>query len=143
MRNGFFGLLIFILFKLSILKKEPYVTIRKAVAKEYGIDLKTLNKWIELLADQDIYATLIKQRGLTQPQYDYLIELFGSPTESKKKYSKFDIVASVYGIGHNDYRDVRKSIEQWPKKCIVSREIYAQLNFFPPRIGCELKRQMS
>ena len=113
-------------------------------SKQYDVDLKTLNKWIKCFTDSDNhpYTTFSKQRGLTQRQSDYLIELFGSPKDGKPKYSKFDIVASDEGIGHNDYRDVRKSIEQWPDKCIVSRETYAQLNFFPPRIGRELKLQM-
>ena len=140
------GFLFWTWFKVSGKKKEPYITTRKALAKQYDIDLKTFNKWVQLLADPDTlpYAKFTKQRGLTQRQHDYLIELFGLPAEGKTKYSKFDIVASdEEGIGHNDYRDVRQSIEQWPDKCIVSREIYAQLNFFPPHIGRELKRKMN
>ena len=126
-------------------KKEPYITTRKALAKQYDVDLKTFNKWVQLLADPTVlpYATFTKQRGLTQRQYDYLLQLLGSPTEGKTKYSKFDIVASDdEGIGHNDYRDVRQSIKEHPDKCIISPEIYNQLNIFPPRIGRELKEQM-
>lgn len=140
------GFLFWTWFKVSGKKKEPYITTRKALAKQYDIDLKTFNKWVQLFADQDTlpYTEFTKQRGLTQRQYDYLIELFGLPAEGKTKYSKFDIVASDdEGIGHNDYRDVQKSIKQWSNKCVISHEIYAQLNFFPPRIGGELRRQMS
>jgi hypothetical protein len=141
----FGGLFLWFLYKLQGKKKEPYVTTRKAIAKQYGVDLKTLNKWVQVFADTKVlsYTNFTKQRGLTQSQYDYLIQLFGEPTEGKSKYSKFDIVASDEGIGHNDYRDVRESIKQSPDKCIVSPEVYAQLNFFPPRIGLALKNQMS
>ena len=127
-------------------KKEPYITTRKTLAKQYDVDLKTFNKWVQLFADPMIipFNTFTKQRGLTQRQHDYLLQLLGSPTEGKTKYSKFDIVASdEEGIGHNDYRDVRQSIKKYPDKCIISPEIYNQLNFFPPRIGRELKQQMN
>ena len=129
--------------KAQILKKEPYVTTRKAFSEQYKVDLKTFNKWVQLIANQAIlpYNTFIKQRGLTQKQCDYLLNLFGSPTEDKPKYSKADIVSDGK-IGPNDYRDVLASIKKYPDKSTISYEIYTQLNFLPPRIGRALKHHV-
>ncbi|MBL7816110.1 MAG: hypothetical protein JNL70_13920 [Saprospiraceae bacterium] len=127
------------------LKKEPYVTTRKTLSKLYEVDLKTFNKWIQIFSDPAIlsFDTFSKQRGITQQQKDYLLALFGSPTQDKTKYSKAQIVAFEDDeLHHAEYRTGRESIKKFFKKYNITPEMYAQLNFFPPRIGRELKRQM-
>lgn len=126
-------------------QKEPYITTRKAFAKLYDVDLKTFNKWVRLFSDPAIlsYNTFAKQRGVTQKQHDYLLALFGSPTEDKPKYSKAQIVALDDDVFHHtEYRSGRESLKLFFDKYKISLEIYAQLNFFPPLIGREIKQQM-
>lgn len=140
----FVGIIAWIRYQAQSKRKEPYVTTRKALAKLYCVDLKTFNKWVQLFSDPSVlsYVSFAKQRGLTQKQNEYLINLFGSPTDGKPNYSKFDIASSDDEMGHNDYRGVRESINQWSEKYNINAQIYAQLNIFPPRLGAELKHQL-
>ena len=131
--------------KVQVHKKEPYITTRKTLSKLYKVDLKTFNKWVRIFSDPAIitYNSFTKQRGVTQKQKKYLLELFGSPKEDKRKYSKAYIVAfDDDELEHTEYRSGRESLRKFLDKYNITPEIYAQLNFFPPRIGHELKRQM-
>ena len=138
------GIFLWIKLNTQKLKKEPYITTRKALSKLYEIDLKTFNKWVQIFADPTIlnYDSFSKQRGISQKQNDYLLELFGSPTEDRPKYSKAQIIALNDELEHEEYRSVRKSLRKFANNFNITPEIYAQLNFFPPRIGRELKQQM-
>ena len=85
----------------------------------------------------------MKQRGITQKQNDYFQEFFGSPTEYSRKYSKAYIVAfDDDELEHTLYRSGRESLRKFLDKYNITPEIYAQLNFFPPLIGQELKEQL-
>ena len=89
------------------------------------------------------YNSFVKQRGVTQKQHDYFLELFGSPTEYKRKYSKAYIVAfDDDELEYTAYRSGRESLRRFLDKYNITPKIYAQLNFFPPLIGQELKSQL-
>ena len=139
------GLLFLFIWLISLKPKKRYITTRKALSKQYQVDLKTFNKWVQIFSDPAIitYHSFVKQRGITQKQNDYFQELFGSPTEYRRKYSKAYIVAfDDDELEYSAYRSGRESLKMFLDKYSITPEIYAQLNFFPPRIGQELKDQL-
>ena len=80
------GLIFLLIWLTSRKPKKRYVTTRKALSKLYQVDLKTFNKWVQIFSEPTIitYHSFVKQRGITQKQNDYFLELFGLLTEYKR-----------------------------------------------------------
>ena len=107
------------------------------LVKLYGVDLKTINKWVATFCDQNRlpYDTYKKKRKLPEEMYNYIVECLGEPTEDMPVLSKFQIVTGGEDSSDNEYRGVRNSIRLDSDKIGVSPDVYAMFNVFPPKIA--------
>ena len=140
---GYLLIGVFIIWLIAYLKnlfsKTPTTKYyRKSdLVKLYGVDLKTINKWVATFCDQNRlpYDTYKKKRKLPEEMYNYIVECLGEPTEDMPVLSKFQIVTGGEDSSDNEYRGVRNSIRLDSDKIGISPDVYAMFNVFPPKIA--------
>ena len=140
---GYLLIGVFIIWLIAYLKnlfsKTPTTKYyRKSdLVKLYGVDLKTINKWVATFCDQNIlpYDTYKRKRKLPEEMYNYIVECLGEPTEDMPVLSKFQIVTGGEDSSDNEYRGVRNSIRLDSDKIGISPDVYAMFNVFPPKIA--------
>ena len=111
---------------------------KSEIAAYYGVDNKTLNKWIKYFAakifpDYDIY---LKRRKLSYLEYRRLIEILGDPV-SNPVLSKREIITQAEG----SYRSLRESVQKFPSHFGLSIEAFSSLRKFPPNLGKQILEQ--
>ena len=98
----------------------------------YGIDKKTLAKWVLYFCDPTLlnHKTYLSKRRLTDNEVNHIIESFGIPCKELPVRTKGDIIK----ISEGTYRSLSQNISKYPEKYSISKEAFAALSKFPPRI---------
>lgn len=124
---GFIWLCLKFYFKSSLKQKIP----KKQLARYYGVDRATLNKWLRLFyfkSTKDFEAYL-KKRKIDYVQYSQIKSILGDKSETCVM-SKKEIVNSCNG----SYRSLRESIQLYPNAFGISIKDFGTLSKFPPYI---------
>lgn len=102
--NSNWGIVVFILFLIAFAaglfnklfpKHSKIKTYPKFdLVKLYGVDMKTINKWVEVFCDQNElpYDTYKRKRKLPEDMYNYIVECLGKPTDETPVMSKNQII---------------------------------------------------
>lgn len=145
--NSNWGIVVFILFLIALVaglfhklfpKHTKTRTYPKSdLAKLYNVDIKTVNKWVEVFCDPNKlpYDTYKRKRKLPEDMYHYVVDCLGLPTEETPVMSKMQIIGDGDSISSGEYRAVRNTLKLSPNKDIISLDAYHMFNVFPPKIA--------
>jgi hypothetical protein len=115
-------------------KKSKEVQIEKRVLYEmYGIDKKTLAKWINIFCCKyDFQFEYYKnKRKLPKSEFDEIVAILGEPCAETPVMNKKQIVT----LTEASYESLRDCIIKYPQKMGISIEVYDSLSRFPPSIS--------
>ncbi len=115
------------------------------LVKLYGVDIKTINKWVHVFCDQNQlpYDTYKRKRKLPEDIYNYIIECLGLPSEETPVMSKFQIITNGDDMLGDEYRAARNTINLETHSDIILPKIYAMFNVFPPKIAQMLQKKVA
>lgn len=136
------GLLIIALLTILFRKFFPKDSKPKTYSKSdlvdlYEVDIKTINKWVEVFCDpnQLPYADYQRKRKLSEDMYNHIVECLGIPTDETPVMSKLQIITDGEDIFGDEYRGARNSLKLGPHSDIINPDVYAMFNKFPPKIA--------
>jgi hypothetical protein len=118
-------------------KKSKEVQVEKRVLYEmYGIDKKTLAKWIHLFCCKyDFQFEYYKnKRKLPKSEFDEIVAILGEPCAETPVMHKKQIVT----LTEASYESLRDCIIKYPQKMGISIEVYDSLSRFPPSISKQI-----
>ena len=135
---------VFSWFKSLIPKPVKYYS-KSDLAKLYGVDIKTINKWVATFCDQNElpYDSYKKKRKLLEDMYYYIIECLGQPSDEMPVRSKVEIITTNEELCGNEYRAARNSIRLGHEISGISPEVYAMFNVFPPKIAFLISKKVA
>ena len=110
---------------------------KRELVKYYGVDRKTMGKWIKYFCTEQIdFTTYKQQRKLEINDYLSIIIQLGNPNEMMI-LSKRDIIKMCEG----SYTSLRNSIDAYPEKFGISGATFRKLHKFPPAISQQILEQ--
>ena len=101
---------------------------KQEIADYYGISKKTLAKWIQLIPNILDYETYRQARSLSWFNFFEIRDQLGAI-----EYQKPLFKSTIKNICKTGYRTLRENISEM--YCGITREVYVQLNVFPPFIS--------
>jgi hypothetical protein len=147
---GFIAVGLFIITLLSILfrkffPKKPKTYSKSDLVKLYEVDIKTINKWVEVFCDPNIlpYEVYKRKRKLSEDIYNHIIESLGLPTDETPVMSKFQIITNGEDMLGDEYRGARNSLKLEPHSDTINHNVYAIFNLFPPKIAQLLQKKVA
>lgn len=130
--------LVFIIVYLNYLFQEKTPNTKTGLAKWYGVDKKTFNKWIRYFC-QSIYPDIKiyqRKRKLPKVEVNAIINTLGSP-----KYYPILSKNKIIDISESNYRVLRASVNAYPEKFGLSKEAFKAIQKFPPKISKNIMLQ--
>jgi hypothetical protein len=115
-------------------KKSKEVQIEKRVLyKMYGIDKKTLAKWINIFCCKyDFQFEYYKnKRKLPKSEFDEIVAILGEPSDEMPVMNKKQIITITEG----SYESLRGCVIKHPEKIGISIKDFDSLSMFPPSIS--------
>ena len=110
---------------------------KQELVNYYGVDKKTVNKWVKYFCSERIDFTSYKQqRKLDLHDYMYIIITLGNPKEFSI-YSKQKIIEECEGT----YTSLRHSIDEYADRFGISGDTFRRIHKFPPNISQQIIRQ--
>lgn len=149
---GFIAVGLFIITLLSILFRKffpkhlkPQTYSKSDLVELYGVDIKTINKWVEVFCDPNklSYTDYKRKRKLPKEMYIYIIECLGLPTQETPVMSKFQIITNGDEMFGDEYRGARNSFKVKTRYDTVNSDVYATFNKFPPKIAQLLQKKVA
>lgn len=117
---------------------------KKALREPYNVSNDTFNKWVFYFCNPELinYEDYLKKRKLSYFEYSNIRYCLGVPTEKTPVLLKKNIADPYADSTGNIHRGLRKSIRKAAsaENPIITPEIYAKMDVFPPKIAQLLLR---
>ncbi len=101
---------------------------KKEIAEYYGVEKRTLDKWIENIPSNLNHAKYKSARILSHYNFWEIQQALGYVEDQKPLYKN-----TLKTICETNYRAMRDSIKE--EYCGISRAIYIKMNVFPPLVA--------
>lgn len=134
----FFGILYYLLSKfISPLKLLKTKYSKQDLAKHFGVDKKTFNKWSVFWKNSyGILDDYPKRKLLNIVEASFIMYKLGDPDEFPVMTKKQIIEES-----EGSYKSLRGSIKKYPEHFGIAYEDFSRMNKFPPSISKKIKEQ--
>lgn len=137
----FFLIIIWVLFLWIcqyLFDKIPFEKIPKQqLVSYYGVDKKTMGKWIKYFCKDCMELNKYKQqRKIDLVDYLYITTTLGHPDEFPI-YTKQRIIEECEGT----YTSIRDSIDKYPDKFGITGSTFRRMHKFPPNISQQIIQQ--